>query len=255
MSKYSAYQLGRVTFTVDNCDPLFRRKLDSLIPIVKADAEPKVIDVAGFDNLRELVNVILKDHDNAIWIDAGALVAPSGKRFLIAGESSAGKSTLTMAMAIGYGWRVITEDLLLIDTAKDQSLSLRTPFSFKPGTIQLLESTIGTKICELIDGEWLPLNTMAVDEDLPACFDCVIVLEGMDPVQPVLIGYMKPHHFVRHILSCSNLLHLEDGIDKLLEYLQSSHCYVMQYGSLKQRIDTMLQLESNYNALAATEVV
>ena len=165
----SVYRLGNLTFSLANASSELRAIADKLLPACdqrsdKVDLDNVVsLNVDGYVDLRQVINDVLRKHDGTIWIDAGCLLSPTGKRYLIVGKSSAGKSTLTMAMALGLGWKVITEDLLLISTLSDTLYIFATPFSFKTGTTQLLEETIHVNVSSKLLGEWLPLNSMAAE--------------------------------------------------------------------------------------------
>lgn len=243
------YRLGKVTFRLTNCEPQLLEQIDVLLPkceqSVKARelAEVVSIDMLGRTELRDLINIILRKHDGAIWIDAGCLLSPNGKRILIVGKSSAGKSTLTMAMALGPGWHVITEDLLLIDAGSDKLFKFATPFSFKPGTVDLLKQTLGQDVGAHLLGEWLPLDGMAVQSDQPAAFDFALLLTERDGARALEVETITPHEFVRSLVRCSNMIRIKDGSDKMLAYLSNGKCFKGRFGSLQERMDFLEGLD------------
>src|ERR1700722_506057 len=138
-SKTSVFHLGRVVFSVANCQSDFQKTLDILLPHHANPESLKEEDIYEVNtgctqDIRGLLTHILKRHLGCIWIDAAALIAPNGKKVLIVGQSGAGKSTTTMALALRYGWKVLGEDLVLLDQKTDQIINFASPFSLKKGT-------------------------------------------------------------------------------------------------------------------------
>lgn len=244
-SKATIFQLGRVIFSVANCDQEFQTTLDTLFPRHPnpeslAPEEIYEVQTGCIQDIRGLLNHILKRHLGSIWVDAGALIAPNGKKVLIVGQSSAGKSTTTMALALGYGWKVLGEDLVLLDQKTDKIITFASPFSLKAGTRELLEATIQKAPSPIVLGEWSPLGDMAGNGEIDLPFDLSIFLERgaqFDPQLQIIEGSQS--EFVRMILRISNLLRLKDSAEKMIGYLGARPCLTLRSGSLPDRLQAI----------------
>jgi hypothetical protein len=251
ISKATVFKLGRVLFSVANCQDDFQTTLDILLPTypnpetLQAE-EIHEVQTGCTQDIRGLLNHILKRHLGCIWIDAGALIAPNGKKVLIVGQSSAGKSTTTMALALRYGWKVLGEDLVLIDQKIDKIITFASPFSLKAGTRELLEQTIQKAPDPILHGEWSPLGDMAGQGDIDLPFDLSIFLERGEEFAPQLqIIETSQSEFVRKILRISNLLRLKDSAEKMVGYLGSRPCLTLRSGTLPERLQSILNAVSD----------
>src|ERR1700731_322321 len=93
------FELGRIRFRVTDCDSNFKSELSLLLPHSRSAEPTEVLDISASDkDLRAVVNDILKRHDNCLWADAACLLSTNGKKFLLVGASSSGKSTTSMAL-------------------------------------------------------------------------------------------------------------------------------------------------------------
>jgi hypothetical protein len=248
-TKKTAYALGKVCFSVHNCDAEFEQDLDILLPhaIDQNLNEEDVLEIrTGCEkDVRGLVNHILKRyHSGCLWIDAACLISPAGKRVLIAGRSSTGKSTTTMALALGYGWKVLAEDLVLIDLKTDKVLKFASPFSLKTGTKELLEKTVGRSPQPVLRSEWAPLNELAATEnDCPANFDLALYFTQIFQGPELLtVSDMAPTEYLRKVLDCSNILRIPDSATKFVEYISNGQCLMLDGGSLEAKINAIREV-------------
>jgi len=248
------FRLGNVVFSVANCQPDLVRDLEKLLPhATSKDLEQSTvrqIDMGTMDSakdLRSLTNKILKRHLTCLWVDAACTVSPNGKKVMLSGASHSGKSTTSLALALGYGWRVLCEDITLIDPKKDEILNFGTPFSLKSGTVELLLETI-SKIPEpIINGEWVPMGNLNFGSNLSAPFDVVVHLERqrLEPQQerpPIEWRAISRCEYLRKILPFSNTMRQKNGTDKFLEYVREDGCYLVSGGTLKERIQLLSEL-------------
>lgn len=239
--KANVYKLGNISFTVPPNQGPELEYLDALLPQGSHSDFITIPEGTVYD-LRSLQNLILEKHRGLIWLDAGCLINKSDKKLLIVGMSGAGKSTTTMALAIGYRWKVIAEDILLIDTKTDRLITLGAPFSLKPGTLELLKKSIGAVPTPIFDDEWAPLGDLASYELNTAHFDYAVYFESKAiPPRPMCASEITVGSYFRQILSTSNILRLRDAPDKMLEYLNSAKCFSISGGSLKERLDYILE--------------
>ncbi len=242
------FSLGRTVFFAQNCDPSFEQDLKILLPRYSQsgahEITPLAIETDGTNDLRALLNVVLEDHAGCVWIDAGCLIAPSGAKILLSGFSGAGKSTTTMALALGYGWKVLAEDLLLIDVQEKKVLSFASPFSLKRGTLELLQDCLGRTPEPILQGEWLPLNDMAADGEYEANFDLTVLLEPAKPdaATGLRLLSMHPTAYLRKLIRISNILRIDRATEVISEAIEKSECFTFIGGTLQERVDTIREL-------------
>jgi len=247
--KKTAYALGKICFSIDNCDPEFERDLEILLPHSNNPdlSEEDIIEIrTGCEkDVRGLLNHILKRyHSGCLWIDAACLISPAGKRVLIAGRSSTGKSTTTMALALGHGWKVLAEDLTLFDLKADRVLKFASPFSLKTGTKELLENTVGRSPEPVLRSEWAPMNELASTEDsCPANFDFALYFTQIfQGPEHLTVSKLTPTEYLRKLLDCSNILRIPDSANKFVEYISNGPCLMLDGGSLEARIAAIREM-------------
>jgi hypothetical protein len=242
------FSLGRTVFFAQNCNPSFEQELEILLPRYSQSTAVKItplaIETQGTNNLRALINVVLKNHSGCVWIDAGCLIAPSGAKILLSGFSGAGKSTTTMALAIGYGWKVVAEDLLLIDVEEKKLLTFASPFSLKQGTLELLRDSIGRLPEPILHGEWSPLKDMAASGEYDAKFDFTILLEQIKPNagKGLELVSMHPTTYLRKLIRISNILRIDGAAEVISEAIDKSECFTFIGGTLRERVDAIRKL-------------
>lgn len=235
------YRLGNISFSVPPNQGPELENLDVLLPAGSQSDYLQIPDGVVYD-LRSLQNFILEKHRGLIWLDAGCLINKSGKKLLIVGISGAGKSTTTMALALGYGWKVIAEDILLIDLNSDRLITFGAPFSLKPGTFQLLKDNVGAVPAPIFGEEWAPLGDLASYETNPAHFEFAIVFGATaKPALPLSVKQVSTGIYLRQILSISNILRLKGASEKMFEYLDGALCFTITGGSLRERLDHILE--------------
>jgi len=235
------YKLGNIIFTVRNCDPSFERTLENLIPQVtdaelNADEVPE-ISMGCIQDVRELINHVLKKHPNCIWVDAACAVSPFGPKVLLSGQSGAGKSTMAMALALGFHWKVLSEDITLIDVERDEIVNFASPFSFKAGTAELLANTVNADIKDLILNEWMPQDWRNAGSNSLTPFDIVVHLEKGDSPDELVSSKLSHSDYIRKLMPLSNVARKKGATDKLIQYLGTAQVYQVAGGTLQQRIN------------------
>jgi len=240
--KTAVYKLGRARFTVESTNAELLQELPNLFFADNAGVDP--IHTISARSLRELLMEVVRLHDAYIWLSAACIISPEGHKVLISGQSSAGKSTTTLALAMKYGWKAASEDLTCLDIERNQMVAFPTPFSLKKGTRELLQETIGTTTERLAFGEYLPLSNIHADGEFDTNFDLTLYFDKVKKDEPILYFPCTPGEYVRLLLPSSNLVKNSGSIDKLAEYVASCPCYKITGGSLSERMDLVLQLTS-----------
>lgn len=229
------YRLGDVAFTLRDSATALSEHCEALL-VPAAGVTAVVHEAVNCGDLRDIVAQILKLHLNCIWIDAACLLSSTGKQILLSGLSCSGKSTTAIALAFGYGWRIFSEDIVLLDYETDKIVSFAAPFSCKKGTVARLEQLIGGKY-ELVDGEWLSSKGLHAPQNVQPKFDLCFHFSMDQPEAPMQLEQIIPATFIRKIVSCSNILHDDRGSEKFEEYISDAVCYHISNGSLAERVE------------------
>ncbi|MBS1955861.1 MAG: hypothetical protein JST89_16880 [Cyanobacteria bacterium SZAS-4] len=237
----AVYKLGRIAFSIENGLPPFLGNLEILLPRC-TDADESEIHHVSTNDLRELQNRIFALHEGCLWLDAGCLITPNGKRVLIVGRSGAGKSTTTMALALAYDWKVIAEDILLIDFNKDELITFGAPFSLKPGTKELLRDSIGKVPDPIVMVEWSPLGKMSAPSGASAFFDVCFVFTRTYQESNFRVTELSAGEYYRKCLPISNIIRVPEAGEKLLSYVSTAQCFEIEDGTLDERLKKILQL-------------
>lgn len=250
----SRYRLGRVVFSIANFDSRveqeFRNCLQAYDQTESVEAE-HVYDgtTAKINDILDVINDVHKRHTNTLWILAAAVVSPAGNKVLLAAPAHAGKSTTTMGLVLGYGWKVISEDITHIDLGTDEIINFASPFAVKLGTAERLKEAVKAefdtiKAPSIEPSSWLPLKDHSVGCNLKAPFDLLFYL------QPIIGGDYKcsaisKSEFIRTLLPLSNVARHKEAAAKVSQCVQENRCFRISEGTLQQRLQTIIQLESN----------
>jgi len=235
------YQLGRISFTVKSSDEIFERELARLLPRPRGTPDT-IHEIQTGGEVRELISDILGRHAGCLWIDAACLLSPRGKKVLISGHSGAGKSTTALALALGYGWKVLAEDITLIDPQTNTVIVFASPFSLKEGTLELLQESISIVPDPVVFGEWTPMVGMCAEGECSPDFDLSFYFGKAENPSAVEQFACTPAEYTRLLLSCSNLVHDSRRPDRFVEYVGSGKCYKIVGGSLPERLNLILEL-------------
>ncbi len=235
------YTLGRISFTVESADAAFERELARLLPRPRVTPDT-IHEVPTGSDVRELISDILGRHSDCLWIDAACLRSPHGKKVLISGHSGAGKSTTAMALALGHGWKVLAEDVTLIDPQTNTVIVFAAPFSLKAGTIELLQESIRMTPEPVVFGEWVSMNGMSAEDECSTDFDLSFHFGKVGNGGAIEQITCTPAEYTRLLLCCSNLVHDSGRPDRFVEYVGSGACYQITGGCLRERLNLILDL-------------
>lgn len=234
-TKTDLYQLGRVAFSLADLES--GHELECLFPKCRSNYDNLVEFPANERNVRSIINQVLAYHSDCLWFDAACLLSPEGKRILISGGSGSGKSTTSMALVFGLGWKVYSEDVTLIDPAKDVILSFASPFSLKTGTLEILEASLQVVPKPICLGEWLPPGENAIAETCAVKFEMVLLFENAKASGTLECAEISASDYVRRLLPISNLIHKDGAPEKVTEYIGCAKCFQIRGGTLCERLE------------------
>lgn len=189
--------------------------------------------------VRQIVVEIIANHSKYLYVEGAAIIDHRGKLLLLVGTTRAGKSTLSASLALGLGWKILTEDLVIFDQSNKYILPLKLPISLRSGAKELIKEATGLKPKTKGESDvWMDMGSLSVIKQVPARFDRVVLLEA--PGGQELVSYqLLPEQALRLILPASNALHFPDGIENLMDMIRTARCYRLTGGSVKERIEAV----------------
>jgi hypothetical protein len=235
------YALGRVAFTVTSSNAAFERELARLLP--RPHTAPDTIHAFSVESdVRAVIRAVLAFHRDCRWIHAACLRSPEGRTVLLAGRSGAGKSTTALALALGFGWKVLADDLTLIDPATNAIVALAAPFSLKGPAPALLHEAIGTAPGPLVLGEWFRIDELYAAEECQAAFDLLVHLGWDSRGNGFAHSPCSAAEYTRLLLPSSSMLHDAGGPDGFAEAVGSGACHWVMGGNVSERLNLVLEL-------------
>lgn len=244
----TVFEAGSCRFTIAGKNEALLEQLRSLFVNCSGSSSsgPAIeIEIEGLDSfdqigeaIRQIVVAVVAQHPKNLYVEGAALLNSRGELVLLVGTTRAGKSTLSAALTLGCGWKVLSEDLVLFDLTNKYILPLKLPISLRPGAIELIEEAVGSR--PDIRGKsdiWMPMKFETTAMQL-AHFDKVILLEAPNG-KDIVLSDLIPEKCLRLMLPASNAIHFTEGADQLMEMVRKARCFRLTGGSLKQRIEAM----------------
>lgn len=144
-----------------------------------------------------------------------------------------------MALSLGSGWQIFSEDIVLLNYRLNHIVSFAAPFSCKAGTVKRLEELIGGQY-HLIDGEWLSSKGKHAPQKLTPQFDLCFHFSLDNPGTALEANKISPAAYVRRVIRCSNLVHDNEGADSFSKYIANAQCSELIDGSLAERVQFIM---------------
>lgn len=239
------FKLGYFLFTLKHCKAEFSAELSNVLPHASAEEAmyPEVyeLNMSCTEDPRGLFNDVLRRHYKCLWVDAACLISPSGKKVLVCGPTGAGKSTLAAALALGFNWTVVSEDVTLTDPESNQVLNFAAPFFLNENSVELIKQTIGVVPQEMFLKHWAPLHGCSNKQAHHAPFDVAIYIDNIGSGEKLETTNLPVSEILPKLLPISNLAR-KQGVDKFLSYLPESKCFVFRGGQLHERLRSVVEL-------------
>jgi hypothetical protein len=235
----SSRELDTIASEQECCCPLFN--LDTLAK-KRMRQSGETSEQVVYQILDLLRLDLYKLQSNCVWFDAASLVLPEGNLLVLAGASGFGKTTLALALAVVYGWKIITEDITFIDIESGATYPLVHPFLMRAGWQQTLFQATGIELESSLADDWFFDRAMFSTGVHNANFRLLVKLELPFFPMPLSVESISLAEYLRTILPLGNFLRVPDVLDSLPNILAGANCYVMRGGTVRERMEALAVL-------------
>jgi HprK-related kinase A len=190
------------------------------------------------------LNWCVSTHCHQYLMVHAAVVERSGGALLLPGPPGSGKSTLCAGL-VSRGWRLLSDELMLLDPASGYIVPLPRPISLKNGAIELIRhfapgAVLGPIVRDTLKGSVAHLK--------PPPESVRRAHEGARPRWVAFPRYetgasAHPRHLPRgsafmRLADCAFNYHLygERGFELLGNVIQGCTCYELAYGDLEEAV-------------------
>lgn len=204
------------------------------------------------------LNWCVASHAHRFLILHGAVLARGDRAVVLPAPPGSGKSTLTAALAY-RGWRLLSDELTLIDPQTGFVHGLARPVSLKNESIDVIarflpEARLGPVIPDTKKGAiaFLPAPVDAIDAiGVPARIDWVIAPRFKRDAHPTMTPVTRPDTFRTLIANAFNYnVHGRAGFDALGGVVGRAQGFVFEYGSLNDAIAVFDRLAAEPGLIA-----
>lgn len=258
------YSLGSRLYKLHSTDKTLLDLLDKLLPKYdplsqSVDAESVNLDdplqirgltqtVTAAENpsnaLAYVIDRALADHGGFLWIDASAMLTPKGELVLIAGPSHSGKTSLSLCLALAHNWKIVAEDIVLIDRQTQVLTPFARPLTLRPDTAKKIQAAVGINPETFSHCGWTASASWYNLQSRQAKFDFCLDLAVTDhkSTAGLRTQVATSGELIRSLISHSNALRYENGVSTLSHCLETSKCCFLNQGTLPDRIKYVLSL-------------
>ena len=219
-------------------------KLDSLLPF-----EPLPLSQA-YPMLEWGLNWCVSSHYHGTLTVHSAVVERGGGALLLPAPPGSGKSTLCAAM-IHSGWRLLSDELVLIDPGNGEIIPLPRPVSLKNSSIGIIQSfapeaVLSSPVHDTSKGVVAhlrpPVESVQRMSERAVPRWIVFPRFEMNAVTGML-PLSKPQALVKLIDNSFNFqVHGLCGFDALADVVERSECFTLVFGELSEGVALLAQL-------------
>jgi len=200
------------------------------------------------------LNWCICSHAHQFLIFHSAVVEKAGRAAILSGPPGSGKSTLCAAL-LGRGWRLLSDELALLDPAGGWLLPIPRPVALKGASIELIEGLlprlqIGRVFAPTHKGTLAHLRPPieAVERQAePALPGWVVFPTHADDADTRLVPLRKAAAFLRLEKNCFNYDALgRPAFDALSGLIEASECHELPFAhamAAAELVDGLAELE------------
>jgi HprK-related kinase A len=201
-------------------------------------------DGQGFPMLEWGLNWCISSHCHQFLVIHAAVLERGGKALLLPAPSGSGKSTLCAALAFN-GWRLLSDELALLDPARGHVVGLARPISLKNESIEAIrafapEAVFGAVVHDTTKGSVVHVRPpgSAVSRAAEAALPAWVVSPRFEPgTEAHLDPWPKARAFMDLVDGSFNYhVHGRDGFAALCRLVDSVDCYRFSYGRLEDAV-------------------
>lgn len=179
-------------------------------------------------------------------IHAGA-VERRGRAVLFSGRSGAGKTTLALSL-LERGFRLLSDDLAIVEASTQRILPYRRSLHIRPGTPELVPALRRAEQPSAAPGRTWTLTPALLDEALPGCLapaaelTSVLLLEGApEPGSSPTLTAISPAVAVLELLRATWAASVDfgAGLDRVSRLLEGVACARLRIGDLGATADLL----------------
>ena len=204
----------------------------------------------AFPMLEWGMNWCISSHCHNYLIVHAAVLERRGRALILPAPPGSGKSTLCAGLAC-RGWRLLSDELTLIDPASDRILPVPRPISLKNASIEAITRfepgvVIGRRVHDTQKGTVAHMRP-AIDSvrraDEPAAPGWIVLPRFVAGSAPRLTPLSKAKAFMQLADNAFNYhLHGREGFDLIGRIIDASDCYEFSYGDLADAEHVFRQL-------------
>jgi HprK-related kinase A len=198
----------------------------------------------AFPMLEWGMNWCISNHLNSFLIFHAAVIAKENRALILAAPPGYGKSTLCAAL-VNRGWRLLSDELTLIDPESGFALPLVRPVSLKNASIGVIRDFAPNAPLSLIVNDTVkgsvahmqpPIGSVR-RADEPANPHWVVFPRYQSGVATTLSPYPKARAFMQLADNAFNYnVHGTKGFDTVADLIGSSGCYEFSYSNLDEAV-------------------
>lgn len=196
----------------------------------------------GFPILEWGLNWCVSTHCHQYLILHAAVVERGGRALLLPAPPGSGKSTLCAGL-VNRGWRLLSDELTLLDPWGAQVYPLPRPVSLKNASIEVIrdfapKAVLSETVHDTLKGSVAhmkpPLESVrrALEPAVPAW---IVMPRYQAGAKGELVAMPKGRAFMQLVDSAFNYhLHGPRGFERLADTVEACGCYEFAYGDLEQ---------------------
>jgi HprK-related kinase A len=198
----------------------------------------------GFPMLEWGLNWCISSHCHQFLIVHAAVLERGGKAVLLPAPSGSGKSTLCAALAFS-GWRLLSDELALLDPQHGHVVPLPRPISLKNESIEVIRAfapraALGPVVRETLKGSVAHARPPeeSVSRDNETALPAWVIVPRFSPGSEACLAPMpKARAFMGLVASAFNYnVHGREGFRTLTRLVDEADCYQFSYGRLEDAI-------------------